>query len=320
LLRRVLHHVATETPLAQTTAQAHAADLVTVSPVARHKRMCTVGPWLAELTAARTASGTTFAAERGAGFRRFATDATTGTRPGACGTTARVHDRLDLATRTPQQVEVTDVHGGERLRRFARAAGDLDLLDRADCNPPDLAHARAADAHVIARDNRGTLPRFDARDRPLDLVPKVLRLGRPGRVRSWAARGHTATGPLAVRVCAVRLRAAAARRAPAWLRREKGGAVTAADLEWARFRVVITTVPADRRTAEQVLDLFRLRWQAALQIQRDQSIGGLDALPHVRDDTIASWLCGKLLAQALARALVASAPVPPWSPGHARAA
>src|SRR6266511_1442308 len=59
LLRLVLHHVATETPLAQTTAQAHAADLVTVSPVALHKRMCTVAPWLAELTAELTASATT---------------------------------------------------------------------------------------------------------------------------------------------------------------------------------------------------------------------------------------------------------------------
>jgi hypothetical protein len=314
LLRLVLHHVATDTPLAQTTAQAHAADLVTVSPVALHLRMTRLAPWLAELTAQVTTSATTFAPERWAGFRLFATDATTGTRPGACGTTARVHYRLALATLAPQQVVVTDVHGGEMLRRFAIAPGDLDLLDRAYCNPPDLAHARAGGGHVIVRYNRGTLPLFDARDRPLDVEAKVRRLRRPGRVRRWSAWVHTAAGPLAVRVCATRLTPAAAQRAQDWLRRETDGVVTAADLEWAQFLVVVTTVPAARLSAVQVLAAFRARWQVELQIKRDKSLGGLDRLPHFRDDTIASWLCGKLLAQALARKLVEPVPFSPTTP------
>jgi hypothetical protein len=311
LLRLVLHHVATETPLAQTTAQAHAADLVTISPVALHKRMRTVAPWLAELTAELTASATTFAPERWAGLRLFATDATTGTRPGAIGTTARVHYRLDLATLSPQQIEVTDVHGGEMLRRFTLAQDELDLLDRAYCNPADVAHARTSGSHLIVRYNRGTLPLFDLQGRKLQIVPKVLRLRRTGRVRAWSAWIHTAQGPIAVRVCAVRLSAAAAQRAQAWLRREKGSAVSAGDLEWAKFVVVVTTVPASKLSSEQVMELFRLRWQVELQIKRDKSIGGLDQLPHFRDDTIASWLCGKLLAQALARKLFEPAPFSP---------
>src|SRR6266540_189285 len=69
LLRLVLHHVATETSLAQTTAQAHAADLVTVSPVALHKRLRAVAPWLAEMTAGLHAAATTFAPERWGGLR-----------------------------------------------------------------------------------------------------------------------------------------------------------------------------------------------------------------------------------------------------------
>ncbi len=311
LLRLVLHHVATETSLAQTTAQAHAAGLVTVSPVALHKRMRTIAPWLAEMAADLTASATAFAMERWAGFRVFATDATTGTRPGAIGTTARVHYRLELATLRPQQIYVTDASEGEMLRRFKLAPQDLDVLDRGYCNPPDIAYARANDAHVIVRFNRGSLPLYDRHGRSLDLVPKVLRLGRPGRVRAWSAWIHTTAGPIAVRVCAVRLSSEATQRAQAWLRREKGSGVTAADLEWAQFLVVVTTVPSTQLSHKQILELFRLRWQAELQIKRDKSIGGLDALPNFRDDTIASWLSGKLLAQALTRKLVMPAPSPP---------
>jgi hypothetical protein len=315
LLRLVLHHVATETPLVQTTAQAHAADLVSVSPVALHKRMRTVAPWLAEMTAQLIESTTVFAAERWAGFRVFATDATTGTRPGAMGTTLRVHYRLELATLTPQQLEMTDVHGGEMLRRFELSEGDLDLLDRAYCNPADIAHARAAHSDVIVRFNRGSLPLFDSRDRPINIVPRVLRMKRPGRVRSWSAWIHTGSGPMRVRVCAVRLSAEAAQRAQQWLRREHGSAVKAGDLEWAKYIVVVTTVPAERLSSEDVLDLFRLRWQAELQIKRDKSIGGLDQLPNFRDDTIASWINGKLLAQALARRLFTLAPFSPCAAG-----
>jgi hypothetical protein len=313
LLRLVLHHVATGASYAQTTAQAHAAALVTVSPVALHKRLRAVAPWLADLAAQLHGSAATFAPRRWGGFRLFATDATTGQRPGACGTTARVHYRLDLATLAPREVHVTDVHAGEMLRRFTLAPGDLDLIDRGYCNPADLAHARAADAHTIARLNRGTLPLTDAHGAPLDIEAKVLALRtRPGTVRHWAARVATPDGVLPVRVCATRLRADAAARAQATLRREAAGPVTATDLAWACFVVVVTTVPAAALTARQVLDLFRLRWQVELHIKRDKSLGGLAAIPHFRDDTIGSWLCAKLLVQALARALVATAPSPPW--------
>lgn len=313
LLRLVLHHVATGAPLAQTTAQAHVGGLVTVSPVALHKRMRAVAPWLAELTAALTASATTFAPERWAGFRVFATDGTSGMRPGACGTTARVHYRLDLATLTPQQLHVTDAHGGEMLRRFTLARGDLDLLDRGYCNAHDLAHARAAGSDVIARYNRGTLPLTDAHGRPLDVPALVARLPRgPGRVRAWAAYATAPDGTtLPLRLCATRLSAKATEHERRRLRDEYGSKVSAADWDWAQYLVVVTTVAADVLTQEQVLALFRLRWQVELQIKRDKSLGDLDALPHFRDDTIASWLCGKLLALALARALVAP---PAFSP------
>jgi hypothetical protein len=311
LLRLVLHHVATETSLTQTTAQAHAAGLVTVSPVALHKRMRKVAPWLAEMAADLTASATAFAKERWAGFRVFATDATTGTRPGAIGTTARVHYRLELATLLPQQIYVTDASEGEKLRRFNLSPQDLDVLDRGYCNPPDIAHAYTHDAEVIVRFNRGTLPLYDRNGRLIDLVPKVLRLRRAGRVRAWSAWIHTTAGPIAVRVCAMRLSSEAVQRAQAWLRREKGSEVTAADLEWAKFLVVVTTVPATKLSHEQIMELVRLRWQVELQIKRDKSIGGLDALPNFRDDTIASWLSGKLLAQALARKLATPTPFSP---------
>ncbi|HEV2126609.1 MAG TPA: transposase [Chloroflexota bacterium] len=313
LLRLVLHHVANETSLAQTTAQAYAAGLVEVSPVALHKRMRTVGPWLAELSTCVTQSMLVFAPERWGGYRVHGTDGTVCTRPGAKGTTARAHYRVELASLLPQQVCVTDASEGEMLRRFSIQEGDLDVLDRAYCNAPDIAHARETKGDVIVRFNRGTLPLFDARGRALNIVPKVMRLRRRKRVHAWSVWIQAPDGTwIQGRICAMRLSEDGALRAQKWLRKDKGSKVSDEDLKWAEYIVVFTTAPAKRLNKEQVLELFRLRWQVELQIKRDKSIGGLNHLPNFREDTIAGWLCGKLLAQALARKM--AAPFPPCGP------
>ncbi len=62
--------------------------------------------------------------------------------------------------------------------------GEVDLLDRASCNPVDIADARSAGSEGIVRYHRGTLPRLDARGRKVEIAPKVLRLRRSSRVRA----------------------------------------------------------------------------------------------------------------------------------------
>jgi hypothetical protein len=303
LLRLVLHHVATETPLDLTVAQAHATGLVSVSKVALHYRLRQVGPWLSELATGVAQADRVFAPARWGGYRIFCTDATTGCRPGACGTTFRVHYRVEAATLRPAQFVFTDEHGGEMLRRFPVTAGDLDLLDRGYCTAADIDHADVAGGAVIVRFARGMLPLFNGRGHAIDIKPRVLALRRPGRIRAWTAWVHGPTGRrMRGRIVALRLNAVQAAKALARLRREKAAKdITAADVAWTQYVVVFTTVPPARLSAPMVIELYRLRWMAELQIKRDKSIGGIDHLPNFRDDTIASWVSAKLLALAIAR-------------------
>jgi hypothetical protein len=305
--------VATDTPLDLTVAQAHAINLVSVSKVALHLRMRTVGPWLSELAVGVSNADKLFAAERWGGYRIFCTDATCGTRPGACGTTFRVHCRLEAATMRPHQWEITDVHGGEKLRRFTIEADDLDLLDRAYCNAHDIEHAELGKGKVIVRYARTSLPLFDSRGRAIDIKPRVLRLSRPGRVKEWPVRVHGPAGTLiSGRIVVVRLNAEQTAKAIARLEREKKASeITAEDRAWSEYVVVFTTAPRARLSPEMVLELYRLRWLVELEFKREKSIGGLARLPNFREDTIASWVAGKLLCFALARRSVEGA----FSPG-----
>jgi hypothetical protein len=107
--------------------------------------------------------------------------------------------------------------------------------------------------------------------------------------------------PIQGRLCALRLPPEKAEEARARLRREQGKELTAESLEFADFVIVFTTVPKDRLSVEQVMELYGLRWQVELSIKRDKSIAGLDRLPNFRADTIRSWILAKMVLTQIAR-------------------
>ena len=305
VLRLVLFHVGANVALATTTAMAAAADLATISPVALHLWMRRIGPWLASLLGALTDAAETFSPARWAGYDIRIVDATVVSRPGSKGTTARVHYAIRLTDLQPIYEEVTDETGGETFRRFSHVAGpkELWLGDRAYGSPPGIAEMTAAGSAVLVRWNRGALPLYDTHGALLDVGAKLARrLTQCGKPREWAAWVHPKDGPvIRGRLCAVRLPPDKAEKARVRARREQGAKVTAETLEMAVFVVVFTTVPKDLLVAEQILELYRLRWQVELTIKRDKSIAGLDRLPNFRDDTIKSWILAKLLLTQIAR-------------------
>jgi hypothetical protein len=310
LLRLVFHQVANNTALLTATAAFAAAGLLELSSVALHKWMIKLGPYMADLTARMVRDEATFAPGGWAGFDIRAADATTVTRPGAMGTTARVHSSLRLADLRVDQVYVTDEKGGETLRRFEVGENQLWILDRGYANPPGIAHAKAGQAEVVVRYNRGALPLYDAKGHPVDVLAKLGQLRNPLNVREWQVWVHPEKGePIGGRLCAIRLPFAKAEQARARARKEQGTAVTAETLAMADFVVLFTTVPRARLDAKLILSLYRLRWQIELAYKRDKSITGLDKLPNFLSATIVSWLQTKLLLHQIARKLAGNVDV-----------
>ncbi len=317
-VRTVLYRVGTNCSLKTAAASAFAGEVIDVSPVAVHLWERKLGPLFADMVADLADTERTFAAQRWAGYDIVIVDASTVSRPGAEGTTARVHYALRLTTLRPISVEVTDDKGGETFRRFDPQAGELWMGDRAYANPPGVAFVKTAGAEVLVRYNRGSLPLFDIKGQRLDVPAKLAKLRKPGRVREWAAWVHAdGWAPIRGRLIAVRLPVDKAEEARERLRREQGNEVTPESLAMASFVVVFTTVPQDKLSAELVLELYGLRWQVELHIKRDKSIAGLDRLPNRRPDTVYTWICAKLLLVQIARKMASSQmAIPPcgfWS-------
>lgn len=307
VLRLIFFHVAWNVGLLTTTGAFAAASLLALSSVALHKWMIKIGPYLAELSARMSKEDEIFAPARWAGYDVIAADATTVTRPGAMGTTARVHKALRLSDMRVTHVYVTDEKGGETLRRFDVQEGELWILDRIYANPPGVAHATSRKAAVIVRYNRGSLPLYDTDRRPLDVWSKLAQLHTPLQMSEWEAWVRPVRGePIRGRLCAIRLPADKAEEARARLRREQGSELTEDSLAMADFVVLFTTVPYERLDTRLILELYRLRWQIELEFKRNKSITGLDRLPNFRQDTIFSWLQAKILLHQLMRKLATS--------------
>jgi hypothetical protein len=317
VLRPMLYQVATNSSLAVAVSMAAAGEVIKMSAVGLHKRWRTIGPYLAQLVALMSDTQATFAPENWAGYEPVVVDGSSVSRPGAEGTTARVHYALRLDTLRPVQLEVTDDKGGETFRRFDAEPGQLWMGDRVYANPPGIASIKGAGADVLVRYNRGSLPLFNIDGKPLDVQKKLTTLKRPGVAREWYAEVRPHGGKAIVgRLCALLLPPDKAEEARRRVRREQGASVTEETLAAAQYVIVFTTVPSKRLTADLVMELYRLRWQIELHIKRDKSIASLDRLPNFRKDTIYSWICAKLLLTQVARKLAASnVAIPPSGAG-----
>lgn len=320
VLRLVLHQAGTSASLRATTALAAATGVVSIAAVSLHLWMKKLGPYLTALLAKMVGTAS-FAPEKWGGLHVIVGDATTVQRPASKGTTARVHYALRLADMTPRHIEVTDEHGGETARRFRAEPGEVWLLDRCYANPPGVQSIRDRGAHIVVRYNRGTLPIYDKKSKRIDVLSLLNRTVVREKAHQIDASVHVGEKKIPGRLCWMRLpadKAAEARRRAA---KESDGPCDQDTLFAAEFVLVFTTILAEL-TAEQVLALYRARWQVELEFKRAKSIRELDRLPNFLPETIHSWICAKLLLQLITARIANAAPLPfePFSPGGARLA
>src|SRR5579859_7229122 len=287
-------------------AAAEAAKLVELSAPALHYWERKLPGYLAELLARMLDPEHLFCSERWSGYEVVVVDGTTETCPGADGTTARVLYALRLSDLTMLGHHATDEHGTESMRIFDVHPGQLWMGDRLYANPYDIAWVFDAGADVLVRYKFKALPVYDAEGVwPFDVMKHVRRLNKPGQMAEWPVYVRPSNHVLIRgRLCAVRLPEDDAEKARQRLRDEEGSKVSQRSLEAAAWLITFTTAPAERLPTAKVFDLYRLRWQVELEIRRDKSLGGMDKLPNFREDTVATWLYGKLLIQQIARKIV----------------
>lgn len=305
LLRGMLLHVALGCSLRETVVVAKAAGWLEMSDVALLKKLRQSERWLQALCVGLLREGE-LELPGEAGMRMRLIDGTLVKEPGQTGSRWRVHYSLCVPEWTCDHFRLTSIEGegnGESLRQFPVRKNDCLIADRGYAHAAGLWHVQQKGGFVIVRHNAQTLP-VEAEDGTgIDLRPWLRTLTRPGQVGSGTAYVRTAAGQrMAVRLCAVRKSEEAIVAAERKLRRRaqrRKEQLKADTLEYARWIIVLTTVPAETLPEERILEWYRVRWQVELAFKRLKSLAGLGHLPKYDAASSRAWLYGKLLVALL---------------------
>jgi hypothetical protein len=301
LLRLILLHVAGGLSLEQTVVRARENKLVSISAVALFKRLRSAGPWLSWLTGELVKTlpkDWDDALWKGRPIRVL--DATDIEEPGPTGTDWRLHYSLRLPQLSCDFLQLTDVHGGETLKRLPVAKGDIVLCDRGYSNREGVAQVLAQEADVVVRLNSGAFPLEDEQGRSVDLVKLVEQLvvGQIGEWRVWFKHEGRR---YQLRLCVLRKSQVAAQRAQRKVEKEarkKGRQLRPETLKLAAFVLVLTSLP-DSWPAALVLELYRARWQVELAFKRLKQLLAAGHVPKTTDGSSRAWLQAKVLTALL---------------------
>ena len=230
---------------------------------------------------------------------------------GGKGGTYRLHYAFDLFNFRSKSVEVTGINEGEKLSRYQIGAGEIAMADRMYCSMAGIEHVVSGGGDYLLRFRANAFNLYDENGVKLALLP-LLRKLKPlegmdipcfykldGRLRP-------------VRIVAMKKDAkaieASKRKMARKASKEQRRVARADTVELCEYVVLVTSL---EDTNEQILELYRARWQIEQLFYRLKSLFGFGDTPSKRDDTVRAWFYGKLLLAAWCESILKTMSFPP---------
>jgi hypothetical protein len=225
-------------------------------------------------------------------------DGTCISKRGSTGTDWRVHAVYDLGRGGFAHLELTDGHGGEAIDRGASVRGEVRIADRNYSNAPSLKRYCRDGADFIVRVRWRSFTLRSSQGQDFDLIKHLATLPNdhvPHEVMVQAISSHDS---LPLRLIMQRKPPHAAEAARKRLHRDASRKQTKIDprsMLAAEFIILATSLPVEQYPADEILAVYRLRWQIELAFKRLKSLLHIDRLPTWTDQASRSWLYAHLI-------------------------
>ena len=196
---------------------------------------------------------------------------------------------------------------GEDFQRYSVVPGDLMIGDRGYCKRKGITYVLKHGGQVLVRFHSTNLPLFNYRGKPFSPLER-LRSVNPGRAGDWNVWYQSPDSKDLVRgrLCAIRKSKEAIELAKHKLRKKAARQqreLKPETLEYAEYVILFTTVNRHWLKAEEVLEMYRSRWQVELAFKRLKSVVGIGHLPKYSPDSCIAWLHGKMFVALLVERL-----------------
>jgi DDE family transposase len=193
--------------------------------------------------------------------------------PAGSGDDVRMHSAYNLGAGRLEAVEVTDRQSAEGLQHFALRPGDIVVTDAGYQLGSSVQQGQAQGAYGVHRfsNHQVRLERADGQKLDMKRLIKHQRYGTIKEYQAWVWDGkHTERFAIRVVVSLLpRKQAMQARvRKQARIRLKKGAKATLAPAWWAGVILLGTTLPQEGWSAQDVVRLYRARWQIELFFKR----------------------------------------------------
>ncbi len=296
--------------LRETAAWAHLAGVADLTDASLNDRLHQSCDFLSAIMAAMLRAKTPGSSFRWPGRVLRISDGSCVSKPGSRGTDWRVHAVYDLGAGGFSHFELTDKHGGEALDRGAAIGGEIRLGDRNYSSAKALRRfvasvGKAESADYVVRLRWSSLRLRAADGEKFDLVAHLRDMNRSddlgskwNRIDDLRVSIEGAGAPMPARLVILRKPEEVARAGRERLLREarkKGKTLDPRSLLAAEFVVLATSLDAGTYPAEDILAMYRLRWQIELAFKRLKSLLNLDRLPAHSEKGARSWIYAHLI-------------------------
>ena len=252
------------------------------------------------------------------GFRVLLTDATNVSKPGSQTTDYRLHDLVELFTLRVVERHLTGIETGETIKNFSNIErGDLIVGDRAygtlsgvkwvtDYKADYVFRWKANSFTLYRKNENGELEKYD--------LTSDLQEWEENKIIDLDLYAVSGKQIIPVRVCAKGKTTEAIEAGCEKIKQSNSGdrrtEISELQKTYNKFVVVITSL-SNRFSTEQILSLYRMRWQIELVFKRMKSIFRYDQLKARNDRTARAWLYCALLLAALCETFVQNADISP---------
>jgi len=223
---------------------------------------------------------------------------------GKSKSTWRLHYIFDLFGFCCSSMELTSNKEGERLTRHKIDESDIMIADRIYCTMSGIEHILSQKGDFVLRFKSKAFNLYDEKGEALELLPHLKHL--KALENTEVSCFYKLNGKLRpLRIVAMKKDWKAIesckRKMANKVRRKQEKAIRTDTLELNEYVVLATSLDYSN---EQILELYRARWQVEQVFYRLKSLFGYGDVPSKRDDSIKAWFYGKLLLAALCETIL----------------
>jgi len=233
---------------------------------------------------------------------------------GAVKQSWHLHYAVDVFSMSCSEFHITPESTGETLENFTLNPKDLIIADRAYATITGIEHCQKAGADYIMRLRNKAFNLYDADGNAIQLTEDILKnVGT--ECRDFTVYYKTKEKELKpVRLCAVRKTEEEIAAEQEKLRRKesKKQIEITEDTKFSHNYFFVITSLGEDFSCEEIIAIYRLRWQVEMVFKRFKSILGMGSMPTKTADSSETWLNCKMLIALLIEKMLSSVDFSPY--------